>query len=277
RHDIYEIIGYIKKCGMSCHLCTNGTLLEDHAVERLKASGVGSVSVSLDSVRAGVHNRLRGFDCFDSVVRGIRRLRQNIPGVRIGINCMITKANIDGIEDMLPFAQSLGADQIKFDVIHTHLMHRRKHIGSFQGLLFGNSDMAELRGAVKRLEAAAVSSPLLTNSLTFIRGMGLMNVPGARRLPCYAGYHSCSINPYGFVSACSNQDGTQSVRDSSLEDIWRSAAFREQRLYAMRCRERCWNSTYGELNIRCSLRHAAGEWRQVMREFDYYRSGVTKG
>jgi MoaA/NifB/PqqE/SkfB family radical SAM enzyme len=270
RPDIFEIIRYISDKGIATHLCTNGTLLDESAVDRLKGTGINTISVSLDSYLPRVHNYIRGKDVFEEVIAGIKRLRKRMPEVKIGINCLISRLNFRGIDRMVDLAGDLGADQVKFDTVHTHLKHRRNSLAEGNGLVFLKDDLPQLSVELDRLIKALSKSTLLTNSKTFINGIsGVYKGKFAQR-HCFAGYISCTIDAFGNVSACDNSDSFENVRERSLEEIWRSAGFQRLREKVKSCPCQCWDSTHAEINIRCTNIGLLKEIRQVARELDYY-------
>lgn len=270
RDDIFDILGYIKKKKISLHICTNGVLLDGIKVKKIKELGIDSISVSLDSHSAHIHNELRGIDCFDKAVNGIKLLREFIPNIHLGINCVISKRNFRDIYRMIPFAEKLGVGQIKFDLIHTNLMHRRKDVLSFSGLLFNAEDYPEFRSEVNKLIFEIRKTKLLSNSGTFMRGL-LEGCGGSYpSLRCHAGYLSCAIDAFGRVSPCDNFDGKESIRDKPFEEIWSSDSFHDLRQKVQGCVSRCWDTTHAEINIRCSLRGFMKEFRQILKEKSFY-------
>ena len=252
REDIFDIIKYIRKNQISCHLCTNGTLLNELNVLRLKESKINSISVSLDSDCAQIHNRMRGIDCFDAVVRGIKLLRSTIPGLKIGINQVVTKINFRNMDRMIPFAESLKVDQIKFDRVHVNLMHRHRPLTDSDSLVFNKDDLPDLQREIAKLINAVSKTRLLTSSLTFMEGMADLCSAKMPRLDCYAGYISCAVDAFGRVSPCDDFDGEESLREKNLETIWQSASFQKLRQRVHSCNSSCWDTTHAELNIRCS-------------------------
>ncbi|MQY69338.1 MAG: radical SAM protein, partial [Firmicutes bacterium] len=169
RPDIFQILGRIREKEMTYHICTSGTLLNRATIEKLKHSPPTSVTISLDSHRAEIHNELRGADCFDTVVEGIRVLKKNLPSIKIGINYLLCRQNFRDIERMVPFAKRLGVDQIKFQPIHTNLQHRHKPQETFGDLLFNKDDLPELRAVIGRAVLAASRAKLHTISSTFAK------------------------------------------------------------------------------------------------------------
>lgn len=270
RPDIFQILGRIREKGMACHLCTNGTLLNRSTIEKLKDSPPTSVTISLDSDQPEIHNELRGADCFNTVVEGIRLLRKNIPHIKIGINHLLCRRNFRDIKRMVSFAKSLGVDQIKFEPIYTNLQHRHKPLETFEDLLFNKDDLPELRAVIRRAILAASRAKLRTISPTFAKG--IPHLYGGERLKwlCYAGYISCAIDPFGMVSPCRDMDGLESIRYKPLEEIWTSSSFQQLRQRVDNCTSNCWDTLNAELAIRCSGRGLLREFSQILKEFRYY-------
>ena len=270
REDIFDIIKYSRSKGIACHLCSNGTLLDRTAVERLKKSRLNSISVSLDSSNAEIHNKMRGAECFNSVVEGIRLLKYLAPEVRVGINYVIARLNLRGICQMVPLAESLGVDQIKFDILNTSLLHRRKLQADPEGLLLDKNDIASLKQELDNLTDAVSKTGLLTNSTAFLRGILNLRLRESPKYLCYAGYISCAVDPFGYVAPCDGMRGEMSLRDKTFEEICNSPAFQVSRRLTSGCKSRCWDTTHAELNIRCSGLGFLRELPQILREMRFY-------
>jgi len=107
-----DLIREAKKRKLVIHLQTNGTLLEK-AADLLVEAGVEMVTVSLDGPRA-IHERIRGQKgAFNRSCQGINALvsaRGRRASPLLLINCVISKANMPFLEEMMPLAQELGAD-----------------------------------------------------------------------------------------------------------------------------------------------------------------------
>jgi len=270
REDIFDILRYIYKKGIACHVCTNGSLLDENTIDKLRDLKLDSISISLDSDREEIHNEMRGIDCFDKVVKGIKLLRHSIQEIKIGINCVITKRNFHDLYRIVPFVENLGVHQIKFDPIHTNLMHRRKNPYSFGNLFFTKEDIPELRHEINKLIYAVSRTKLLTTSSIFIKEIPNLYRNHSNKLPCYAGYISCAVDALGWVSPCDNFDGEENLRDKSLEEIWKSSSFQRLRQNVYNCNSCCWDTTHAELNIRCSAREFFKEFGQILKETNFY-------
>lgn len=72
--DLYELMEYASDMGFSWGMTTNGTLIDGAAAHALAASGMKTVSVSLDGLRED-HEWFRQVPgCYDAAVEGIRAL-----------------------------------------------------------------------------------------------------------------------------------------------------------------------------------------------------------
>jgi PqqA peptide cyclase len=270
RPDLFEIIRHAHQLGMAVHLCTNGTMINERVAQQLRDARVDTVSISLESSVAQVHDALRGDGTFHSVVQSLRALA---PDVRVGINCLITAQNYKSAAAMIPFAESLHVQQIKFAPIHTNLQHRRKPREELVDLVFAREELDDLELEVQKIMAAARRSPLLTNSTRFLAGITrLYDRP--RRFRCYAGYATCAIDPVGVVTPCWDVESTLSVHDRPLDAIWRSEEFDALRRRVHRCASPCWDTTNAELSLRLSARSLLGQIGQTWRDASFYLDAV---
>ena len=269
RQDVFDIIRYACDQGIAFHLCTNGTLIDKEKALRLAETGVNTVSVSIESPVKAIHERLRGPGTFDRAVQGVRLLREHAPNVNIGVNYLITSANFLNMAEMIPFVESLGAHQLKYAPIHTNLLHKRKRIGDYGDLLFGEEDLEELDREMRLLMKAAAQNRLLTTSPMFLSKISsFYSRPSKFR--CYAGYAACAVDPFGVVTPCVDMDGSLSVRDRPLEAIWRSPEFQVQRREVHRCNSSCWDTTNAELSIRLRVRSLIRDLALTWKDIGFY-------
>ncbi|MFQ5788528.1 MAG: radical SAM protein, partial [Thermodesulfobacteriota bacterium] len=94
-----------KRCSLS--ITTNGSLLSNDMVKKLKDIGVNTVTISLDSGLAEEHDRFRGKNgSFASATQGIERLLQY--GIKVVINSTITPAFLrsEGFHKLLKFSKN---------------------------------------------------------------------------------------------------------------------------------------------------------------------------
>lgn len=255
--------------GIAAHLCTNGLLLTPDAVAELREAGLETVSVSVESPQRDVHDSLRGSGTYDAAIGGIRLLRETAPEIRVGINCTITASNFRNLDAMVPFAESLGAHQIKFAPVHTNLLHRKKDYGALQDLFFSEEQLPQLEEEIAKLRKAMQKTRLLTSSSLFLSKISSLALE-TPRFHCYAGFAACTVNPDGSVTPCCDMDGALSIRDMPLDEIWRSPQYQAMRRQVCRCTSHCWDALYAEISLRFRLRSMVNDLRRSWKEIGFY-------
>jgi MoaA/NifB/PqqE/SkfB family radical SAM enzyme len=115
RNDIDQIVKYSYNCGFVTSIVTNGFLLSKKIDSFYKY--VDRVCVSLDSSKPKVHNMIRGIDVFDKAVEGVKKTVSL--GTLTLLNCVISKYNLDHIEEVLFLGEKLGANGVMFDPMQT--------------------------------------------------------------------------------------------------------------------------------------------------------------
>lgn len=108
RQDIYAIASYGTAKGLRMVMATNGTLVTDEAVRKLKEAGIRRVSISIDGIDAESHDTLRGVPgAFEGALSGIESMKRG--GMEFQINTTITRANLPQVQGILDLAVKIGA------------------------------------------------------------------------------------------------------------------------------------------------------------------------
>lgn len=108
RPDIFDLSRYGTDKGFRMVMATNGTLMTDETVQKMKASGIQRISVSLDGPSSETHDAFRNVKgAFESSLKGIELAKKG--GLEFQINTTITRMNLHLIADILKLAVHLGA------------------------------------------------------------------------------------------------------------------------------------------------------------------------
>jgi MoaA/NifB/PqqE/SkfB family radical SAM enzyme len=118
---IYDLIEAVDKSQSVCTIFTNGELLRERSVEKLKRAGVFGVFVSFDHADAARHdhNRRRP-GLFEKAVQGLALCQQ--AGIPTGISTYATREKIrnDELDEMMDLARELKVLEVfLFDVVPT--------------------------------------------------------------------------------------------------------------------------------------------------------------
>jgi radical SAM protein with 4Fe4S-binding SPASM domain len=110
--EVQALLAIIQKKRFRKVLITNGTVLDEENVRRLKEAGV-IPTVSLEDVNAEEHDVFSGVaGSFKRTMTALNLLQKQ--GVQYGINCCLHRGNLNRCEDVIKLAIRQGADRIAF-------------------------------------------------------------------------------------------------------------------------------------------------------------------
>src|SRR5512147_2028125 len=93
RADIFDLASYGTGKGFRLVMATNGTLFNEEIMQKMKASGIQRISVSIDGPTAETHDAFRKEKgSFEGSLRGIEMAKKG--GVEFQINTTITEVNL---------------------------------------------------------------------------------------------------------------------------------------------------------------------------------------
>ncbi len=120
RPDIFDISRRAREMGFYVGLSSNGTLIDEHNIERIAEVGYDYVGVSLDGLDK-THDWFRRREGgFDEALRGIRLCRD--AGIKVGLRFTLTRDNADDLPGLLDLMDAEGID--KFYLSHLNYAGR---------------------------------------------------------------------------------------------------------------------------------------------------------
>jgi len=113
RPDFLEIASYASSKGLMTGIGSNGILIDKAMAERIKNTGIQSIAISIDSVRAEVHDTFRGKKgAFYQAMSGVAACKE--VGLPFQFGMVIRKQTLSEVSDMLKLAVESGADGAEF-------------------------------------------------------------------------------------------------------------------------------------------------------------------
>jgi radical SAM protein with 4Fe4S-binding SPASM domain len=108
RPDLVELVQYAEDLGLITGLQTNGRRLRDRAyLDQLLLAGLDHIQITLESHDSAIHDQMVGVQgAWQETVDGIKTVVD--ADVYMMTNTTMTTANVDGIEETIAFAASLG-------------------------------------------------------------------------------------------------------------------------------------------------------------------------
>ncbi len=110
RKDLFEIIEYGKRSGLSLVLASNGIALNEDVATRLKSAGIDEVIIAIDGTQK-THDAIRGNGVFEKTVNGARACKA--AGLDLVVDPCIMQQNEQETAQILDIAEELGARQAR--------------------------------------------------------------------------------------------------------------------------------------------------------------------
>jgi radical SAM protein with 4Fe4S-binding SPASM domain len=109
RTDIFDVLSYSKQLGFYTSISTNGTLLDENCVKRLKTLGLDHVCISLDGAKPETHDHIRDKKgTYEKTISGINNCVN--AGITTQISTVFMNSNINEVKDMYALLESLHVD-----------------------------------------------------------------------------------------------------------------------------------------------------------------------
>lgn len=205
----FEIIEYIRSRPMSCMLFTNGTLLTEHIVKKLKNLNVLCVAISLDGATAETHDSFRSVPgSFEKTVEAIKMLKG--AGIPVRGNICIHKGNLNEIAAIITLLKQLGVDAYRMWPV------------SYSGR-YGDSDIF-----VTREEIADVFKKVKQYKVERGEKLEMEFFYSQQVKNCGIGSGNLTIRSNGIVVPCTpfpDDASLGNVRETTVAEIWNNSPF----------------------------------------------------
>ncbi len=202
RRDLEDLAARGSRLGLAMVVGTNGVLLDEARVGRLKAAGTLGVGISLDSLDPERHDAFRGRPgAWVRTLAGMEACRRQ--GLPFQIHVSVTEANAGEIPDLIAFARAAGA----------HVLNAFFLVCTGRGESMSDISPARYERVLGQLlEAQSESPDLLIRArcaphfkrIAYQRDPAspLTRAQGYEGGGCLAGIHYARITPEGDLTAC---------------------------------------------------------------------------
>jgi MoaA/NifB/PqqE/SkfB family radical SAM enzyme len=219
--DFPQLLAAIRAAGMVPNVTTNGTVHSGAVVAAL-AQHAGVVQLSAD--RPDLLDAARGGGVFARLRQTASLLRA--AGVRLGVNLLLTPANIGDICRSLQVLLDLGVEAVT--LLRPKGAWAAEHWPGFPSA----EDLARVAGDLKAF--VQTRPPLRLYVDTALRGewadLGLLEDPEPEVLGCGGGQRHVAVTPKGDLYPCSHQRRPQyrlgNLLTDDLEQVWSCGAGR---------------------------------------------------
>lgn len=223
RRDLPALIQAASQLGLYSNLITQGTFLDDALLDRLLASGLDHVQISIQAPETELADRIAGAVVHEKKTDALLRVRER--DVALTLNCVLHRLNHDMIEDVIAFAERLGITRLELANVQ------------FYGWAYRNrAALMPTREQVRHGEAVVAAARERLRGVMEITYV-LPDYFGEFPKPCMNGWghQFMTVTPNGYVLPCPAAAAIrtlefENVRDRELSEIWReSESFRRYR------------------------------------------------
>lgn len=211
-----KVVLKLLELGIIASLLTNGLLLNDQNIAKLKAMGIDNISVSIDGI-AGTHDYLRGVPgIFDIALEGIKKARA--AGFTVGIVTSISKKNVLELDQLFNLFCDLDITIWQIQAVED--LGRANYNPEL------SIEAEDLYTAVKKIAKLRQNSPF---HIVLGDNMGYFTQfePLVRDHPfpgCVAGRRGIGIEANGNIRGCLSIRGDENIagniRLRPLKEIW---------------------------------------------------------
>ena len=224
RSDLPEIIQAFMDNGLEVRLLTNGLVKNQQLIERVCATGLRHISISLDTLDSAVQDDICSRPgAWNEIIEAIKMWSEILrPRRGLGVlNCVVSELNFRNIIRLLQVADAYGF-YLSLVPIELH-SYQEKDLGcrdSFSDMPFKAEDYEELTQLFQKLIAMKRSGhSRLFNSSSYLRGcLSYLKGEKPRNFHCRAGAISFSVSPEGYYSMCHYHSGLGQGANSAGTD-----------------------------------------------------------
>lgn len=224
RKDWPEIVARLVRNGVTVNMISNGWLITDETVRKMRESGISTVAISVDGTR-DVHDRIRKEGSFDRLEEAFKRMKA--AGIDCGAVTTVTRENLDILDQLKEKLISMGVAswQLQIGLPMGNLQQHPDWLISPEQVdtILDFCDAASREGRIKIIPADCLGYFTRREMDIRIRTFG----PGAGGTTwegCNAGLRSFGLLQNGDILGCTSIRNREFVegnlREKSLREIW---------------------------------------------------------
>lgn len=241
--DTLAIMEKIKELNKYGEVITNGTFFQEDIARKIVEMEWNKIYISLDSAIAETQNFLRGINCFEKIIDGVKnlvelkkKLRKEKP--QIYFHSVICNKNYQQIPEMVKLAYKLKIQGVLLNALNVWKPEINK-------LKLNKKESKKLKEVLEKSEKLISKLKISTNiqdfsKFLFVERANVMNRAMVNEvkeskdtftsIACYYSWYNISIFADGRTLPCFIlKDEGESVKEKSLREIWSGDYFAEMR------------------------------------------------
>ena len=235
RKDLFEVMEFAHNLGFNWGMTTNGMLINDEIIEKMKKAGMCTISISLDGLEES-HDEFRQVKgSYKKIIENVKKLKSANFLNYLQITTVINKSNKDELPELYKVMKSLQISSWR--VLNMEPIGRT---ADNQDLLLDKNDYITLLDFIK--EKRKESDFDVTYGCAHFLGMKYEKEVRKPMFFCIAGFTIASILYNGDIYVCPSVERRKelvqgNVRKDNFVDVWENKFEWFRNLDKLKCKE----------------------------------------
>ena len=248
RKDLFEVMTYANKLGFHWGMTTNGIQINDEIIEKMKSSGMDTISISIDGLK-DTHNEFRGVpNSYERIIENVEKLKKANFLDWLQITTVINKTNINELEELYSIMKDLNINSWR--ILSIEPIGRANEN---EELLLKKEDYENLLTFIRNKRK--ISKFDIKYGCNHFLGMKFEKEVRQHMFFCVAGFTTASILYNGDIYVCPSVERRKelvqgNIRTDDFVDVWenRFKWFRDENKFKCKECEQCkdWKYCLGD-------------------------------
>ena len=220
RKDLFEVMSYTNELGFNWGMVTNGFLINEKIVKKMKDAGMNTIDISIDGL-GDSHDNFRGVKgAYKHAINAIKLLKDEDFLKTLRISTSVIKNNINNLEELYKTFSKLGIDSWR--LINVDPIGRAELDKS---ILLNTEELTKLFNFIK--EKRNTSKIEVTFGCSMFLGLEFEDEVRDYFFYCNTGINIASILHNGDIYVCPNVPRRKeliqgNVLKDNFSDIWKN-------------------------------------------------------
>lgn len=235
RQDLFEVMEFAKNLGYHWGMTTNGILIDDSIIEKMKQTGMSTIAISIDGLEKS-HDDFRGIKgSYIKIIENLKKLKQANFLNYLQITTVVNKFNINELEELYKLMQDLNIDSWR--VVNMDPIGRAE---DNKDLALDKEDYKYLINFIK--DKRKESKFDVTYGCSHFLGLNFEKETRKNMFFCVAGYTTASILYNGDIYVCPDVERRKelvqgNVRVDDFVEVWENRFKWFRDLDKLKCEE----------------------------------------
>lgn len=235
RQDLFDVMKYANNLGYHWGMTTNGILINDTIINKMKETGMTTISISLDGLEKS-HDEFRCVPgSYKRIIENIKKLKEADFLNYLQITTVINKTNINELEEMYNQILKLGINSWR--IVNMDPIGRAE---DNKDLALDNKEYISL---IKFIQEKRKKSKFdVTYGCTHFLGMKFENEVRNHSFFCVTGFTTGSILYNGDIYVCPSVERRKelvqgNIRNDDFVDVWENKFEWFRNIDKLKCKE----------------------------------------